>query len=73
MNKQFAKTIPNHEESNQAKLDTAIQDLRDEILARLEKPGFFGNVSIEINFRSNKLNWHRVTSEFTKGSGSNSQ
>jgi hypothetical protein len=73
MNKQFAKTNQCPEESNQDNLGPAINDLRKEVSRRLESEDFFGTVTVEINFRAGKQNWHRVKSEFTRSHGPNSQ
>jgi hypothetical protein len=50
-------------------LDLAELDLKDELLRRLAQKEFYGTVSLQINFRSGKYNWHRITSEFTRGAG----
>jgi hypothetical protein len=73
MSKFFAKTNQCPEESDQDNLGPAISDLRKEVSRRLESADFFGTVTIEINFRAGKQNWHRVKSEFTRSHGPNSQ
>ena len=66
MNEQFAKTKSSGDQSPSNSLDPAIAALRDELALRLAEAGFFGTVSLQINFRSGKQNWYRVSSEYTK-------
>lgn len=55
-----------------AVLDLAEIDLKDELSRRLNQKEFYGTISLQINFRSGKYNWHRITSEFTRGAGNKS-
>jgi hypothetical protein len=71
MNKEFAKTKSAGEQPPGYSLDPAIAALREELDSRLSEAGFFGTVSLQINFRSGKQNWFRISSEYTKASLSN--
>jgi len=73
MNKEFAKTKLTGDQTPSYSLDPAIAALREELATRLAEVGFFGTVSLQINFRSGKQNWFRISSEYTKASLSNDQ
>jgi len=70
MNNQYATNNTQNSKSDvNAVLEIADCDLKDELAKRLSQKDFYGTISLQINFRSGKYNWHRITSEYTRGAG----